>query len=91
MAEPELPRNPKAKGRAPAKSTKMTPRPAVAEAKKAGLIIATSPPATPSEDLNRLIAKRAYELYVERGYRHGYATEDWLDAEREVLSRMPPA
>jgi hypothetical protein len=37
-----------------------------------------------------LIAKRAYELYCERGYRHGYALDDWLDAEREILSQVPP-
>jgi hypothetical protein len=36
-----------------------------------------------------LVAQRAYELYVERGYRHGCALEEWLDAEREVLSRQP--
>jgi hypothetical protein len=37
-----------------------------------------------------LIAKRAYELYSERGYRHGFALDDWLDAEREIVSQLPP-
>ena len=37
-----------------------------------------------------LIAARAYELYSERGYRHGYALDDWLEAEREILSHVPP-
>jgi len=37
-----------------------------------------------------LIAKRAYELYSERGYRRGFALDDWLDAEREIVSRLPP-
>jgi hypothetical protein len=32
----------------------------------------------------------SYELYCERGYRHGYALDDWLDAEREILSQVPP-
>ena len=29
---------------------------------------------------------RASEFYVERGCREGYTLEDWLDAEREILS-----
>lgn len=30
------------------------------------------------------VAKRAFELYVARGYRPGYDLEDWLEAEREI-------
>jgi hypothetical protein len=41
------------------------------------------------DDLHARITVRAYELYVERGYRDGGALEDWLDAEREVLAAMP--
>ena len=48
-------------------------------------------PLTPSEDLPSVIATRAYELYCERGYRDGSALEDWLDAEREILSQIKPA
>ncbi len=33
--------------------------------------------------LNR-IARRAYELYESRGGAHGFALEDWLQAEREI-------
>ena len=55
---------------------------------------ATGPPAqkphalplSPCEDRHVLIAKRAYELYGERGYRDGSTFDDWLEAEREVLS-----
>lgn len=43
------------------------------------------------DDLHAHIAVRAYELYVERGYREGGALEDWLDAEREILNREFPA
>lgn len=49
-----------------------------------------SRPSPPRKDLQTRIATRAYELYVERGYRHGYALEDWLEAEREILSRASP-
>jgi hypothetical protein len=48
-------------------------------------------PLASCEDLHVLIAKRAYELYGERGYRDGSAFDDWLEAEREVLSQIPPA
>jgi len=47
-------------------------------------------PLSPCEDLHLLIAKRAYELHGERGYLHGSALNDWLEAEREILSQIPP-
>ncbi|CAE6759080.1 MAG: DUF2934 domain-containing protein [Nitrospira sp.] len=43
-----------------------------------------------SDDLKALIAKRAYERHAEQGYRHGFALDDWLVAEREILSQVPP-
>jgi len=49
-----------------------------------------APPLSPCDDLQLLIAKQAYELYSERGYGHGSALDDWLDAEREILSQIPP-
>lgn len=42
------------------------------------------------DDLQARITVRAYELYAERGYRTGCALEDWVDAEREILSREFP-
>ena len=42
------------------------------------------------DDLQGLIAKRAYEIYCERGYRQGCSLDDWLEAEREILSQIPP-
>lgn len=44
--------------------------------------------AFPFDDVRARIAVRAYELYVGRGRRDGYAEEDWLHAEREILNRM---
>ena len=32
-----------------------------------------------------LIARRAYELFLQRGCEHGRDLEDWLTAERELL------
>lgn len=48
-------------------------------------------PPSPSEDLHVLVAKRAYERYVARDYRHGFALDDWLEAEREILHQSSPA
>jgi Protein of unknown function (DUF2934) len=62
--------------------------PAKAPAPTAGR---THQPVSPCDDLHILIAERAYELYTERGYRHGCALDDWLEAEREILSQIPPA
>ena len=49
-----------------------------------------APPLSPCGDLQVLIAKRAHELYGERGHGHGSALDDWLVAEREILSQIPP-
>ena len=46
-------------------------------------------PLSPCEDPQARIATRAYELYCERGYRNGFALDDWLDAEREIQSQIP--
>ena len=47
------------------------------------------------EDLSNKIRERAYELWVERGYRDGEAQQNWLAAEREILAASvgpaPPA
>ena len=39
-----------------------------------------------SDELQERIAKRAYELYLERGCRKGCDMEDWVDAEREIFT-----
>lgn len=39
------------------------------------------------DDVHARITARAYQLYVERGRREGYAEQDWLDAESEILNR----
>jgi hypothetical protein len=35
------------------------------------------------------IAARAYELFLQRGGEHGQDREDWLSAERQLLTRNP--
>lgn len=45
-----------------------------------------SPVSAPA-DLYSLVAKRAYEIHAERGFRQGYALDEWLEAEGEILNR----
>jgi H+-transporting ATPase len=42
-----------------------------------------------SIDVTPQIAKRAYELYEQRGRRDGQADQDWLEAEREIRKNEP--
>ena len=42
------------------------------------------------DDLDVLIAQRAFERYQARGCQNGCDLDDWLEAEREVLSQVPP-
>ena len=37
------------------------------------------------DPLTEAIARRAYELFLERGGEHGHDLEDWLQAERELI------
>ena len=72
------------------KTKPRTPTSTPAPAAAAPTAARTRQPVSPCDDLHILIAKRAYELHTERGYRQGYALDDWLDAEREILSQIPP-
>lgn len=40
------------------------------------------------QSLQNEISLRAYELYLQRGETDGHEVEDWLRAEREVLSKQ---
>jgi H+-transporting ATPase len=40
-------------------------------------------------DLTPQIARRAYELYEQRGRQDGRATQDWGQAEREIRKVEP--
>jgi hypothetical protein len=49
---------------------------------------AGSQPATPSHEA---IARRAYELFLQRGRTDGHALQDWLQAEHELRTTRPAA
>lgn len=48
-----------------------------------------SPLQTLPATVSRLIEIRAYELYERRYKQDGHAVEDWLQAESEILNRLP--
>lgn len=37
-------------------------------------------------ELHARIALRAYQIFEEKGRKHGHSMDDWLQAEQEVLS-----
>ena len=41
-------------------------------------------------DMTPEIAKRAYELYENRGSREGHSVQDWLQAEWEIRNEETP-
>jgi hypothetical protein len=42
-----------------------------------------------SDDLRARIAAQAYSFYEQRSYEDGYDREDWLEAERRILTEEP--
>jgi hypothetical protein len=42
------------------------------------------------ESVNKRIARRAYEHFIDRGSVDGHSLEDWLDAERDLIIRLAP-
>ncbi len=48
----------------------------------------SSNPSMSTEDLNKLVAKKAYELYEKRGRKAGHSLNDWLEAERIVRGKF---
>ncbi len=40
-------------------------------------------------DIHYLIARRAYQLFADRGFTDGHDLDDWLRAERELLHSAP--
>src|SRR5438132_9131733 len=52
-------------------------------------LFAGDPFIEPAQEINDLIARRAYELFESSGFTHGHAHEDWLRAESEILLQAP--
>jgi hypothetical protein len=41
------------------------------------------------EIIQSAVAKRAYQILETRGCKHGFDLEDWMSAEKELLSGLP--
>jgi hypothetical protein len=39
------------------------------------------------DSIKEKIEKRAYELFLKRGGVHGYAQQDWIQAEKEITGK----
>lgn len=48
----------------------------------------SSNPSMTKEDVNSLIAKKAYELYEKRGRKPSHSMDDWLEAERIIKGKL---
>ena len=68
----------------------MTPAPApVAEKSEVkGLGKPKTPIASPKTITHDDIARRAYEIYANRGYTHGDQNADWTEAERQLKAGL---
>lgn len=75
--------NPTRQGKAQPKASRTTQFPGTSE-------VSSRPSSSVCDDPQARIAARAHELYVERGCGDGYALDDWIRAEREVISQIPP-
>lgn len=42
-----------------------------------------------ADEIEDLIARRAYELFACRGFAHGYDREDWIRAQSEIVVDVP--
>ena len=51
-------------------------------------LAASIQPTELSDSMRERIARKAYELWQERGCRDGYELEDWLDAEIIVMEKI---
>ena len=60
-------------------ATSSTTAPKVSRVRKSD-----TPAETRGQVMQELIAMRAYERFIARGYEHGHDVEDWLSAEREL-------
>lgn len=48
----------------------------------------SSNPTMSKEDINKLVEKKAFELYEKRGRKPGHTLEDWLEAERIIKGKI---
>ena len=65
------------------KAKAVAPKPIEAATKKESVVSNSQPKVVSREKIEQV----AYQIWVQRGYQHGNALEDWIKAERELLER----
>ena len=65
------------------KAKAVAPKPIEAATKKENVVSNSQPKVVSREKIEQV----AYQIWVQRGYQHGYALEDWIAAESELLER----
>jgi hypothetical protein len=65
------------------KKTKAAAKPRKTATKKDSAIAISQPAVVARESIEQL----AYQFWEQRGYQHGYALQDWLRAEQELLEK----
>ncbi|MDD3089251.1 MAG: DUF2934 domain-containing protein [Candidatus Omnitrophica bacterium] len=63
---------------------KRTTKTSTTAKKSSGKVLSNMSPA----EIQGLIAKKAYEIYAQRGYYHGNDQSDWYEAEKSVRSML---
>ncbi|MGA3128587.1 MAG: plasma-membrane proton-efflux P-type ATPase [Candidatus Korobacteraceae bacterium] len=90
--EPETKVEPKPEAKAePTPEAKAEPKPDAKTEPKPDAKAEPKPETTTPSDLTPQIAKRAYELYEERGRKGNLAAQDWAQAKREIGTDGPKA
>ncbi len=72
-----------AKVEAPKKAKAAAAKPRKTATKKESVVSISQPKVVSREKIEQV----AYQFWAQRGYQHGYALEDWIRAERELLER----
>ena len=72
-----------AKVEMPKKAKASAAKPSKAATKKENVVSISQPKVV----LREMIEQVAYQIWIQRGYQHGYALEDWIKAEKELLER----
>ena len=72
-----------AKVEVPKKAKAPAVKPSKTATKKENVVSISQPKVVSRE----MIEQVAYQIWVHRGYQHGYALEDWITAEKELRER----
>jgi hypothetical protein len=67
----------------PKKANPAPAKPSKTATKKESVVSISQPTVVSREKIEQV----AYQIWIQRGYQHGHALEDWIRAEKELLER----